>query len=76
LVTAPERRQRVHTVMVVTSPEGSWARTLTRLEAALGLVVGVADVVADLGLFAAMLANLGHFEVPPGNMIRVARPPK
>ena len=38
------------------------------LETALGLVVGVADVVADLGLFAAMLADFGHDEVPPENM--------
>jgi toxin ParE1/3/4 len=39
-------------------------------KATLRLVVGVADVVAALGLLAAMLANLGHDKVPPENRTR------
>ena len=31
LTISPERRHRVHTVRVVTSPEGNWARTENRL---------------------------------------------
>jgi hypothetical protein len=31
-----------------------------RLPAALGVVVGMADIIADPGLFAANIANIGH----------------
>jgi DNA-binding XRE family transcriptional regulator len=40
------------------------------LEAALALVVGVGDVVAHLGLLAALFANLGHIKPPTGRAPR------